>query len=505
MKLKALIAIFFSLLLFTACKENAQKENKAPKYIFYFIGDGYGPAQAHMAEIFLADQKESGRIYPDTLLMNTFPVHGTYTTFAHNRVITGSAAAGTALAAGHKTTINTVCMSEDHAKSYQSLAEKFQERGKKIGIVTSVSIDHATPAVFYAHQPSRHMYYNIALELPKSGFNYFAGGGFKDPYGKNKDNTGDVRSNMGIGSNNTTAITQDSIPSAYQVAKANGYRFVKSRKDFNALKLGDDKVILFSQRPAGGQSMPFVIDQNDTDFTLVDFTRKGIELLDNPEGFFMMIEGGKIDWACHANDAASTALEVLQFDQAVEEAYKFYLQHPDETLIVICSDHETGGLTLGWAGSKYESAYRLLSQQKASIEIFSLVMEDFKRQHKSCKYQDLYPLLKEYYGFDSSEDMQLTDYEIKELKQALQDDCNSSYDQRRLDMAKECAYGPYNPVAIVASRILAHKAGIGWTTYSHTALPCPARAIGVGAECFYGAYDNTDLPKKVLKACQITE
>lgn len=499
MIIRYLTLVLSSLMLLSSCQEAPNTNTKPPKYIFYFIGDGYGPAQAHLAEAFLADQ--AGRVYPDTLLMNTFPAQGSYTTFAENRFITGSAAAGTALSSGHKTSINTICMSGDHAQAYKSIAERFRDQGKKVGIVSSVSIDHATPAVFYAHQPTRHMYYDIALELPKSQFNYFAGGGFKDPYGKRRSKKGDVRSNMGIGSDNDKASTPDTLPSAFAVAEAAGYRFVNQRLAFDQLKAGDDKVIVFEPQPARGASMPYVIDQDSSDFTLVDYTKKGIELLYNPNGFFMMVEGGKIDWACHANDAATTAWEVLQFDQAVKAAYDFYLQHPKETLIVVCSDHETGGLSLGWAGTHYETAYRYLSAQQCSGEYFTQLMEDYKKTHTSCEYEDIYPLLKQYYGFDSSEELKLQDYEIAALKQALYDDCHSNYNTRRHDMQKECAYGPYNPVATVAARILAHKAGIAWTTYSHTALPCPARAIGPGAEAFYGAYDNTDLPKKVMKAC----
>lgn len=502
--MKAFFYLLASLFLWTACATLQQEPkpsavdtlSKPPKYVFYFIGDGYGAAQAHLAEEFLANKK--GRILPDTLLMNTFPVHGTYTTYAGNRFITGSAAAGTALAAGHKTTINTICMSGDHAKEYKSMAEILRDRGMKIGIVTSVSIDHATPAVFYAHQPHRNNYYEIALELPQSRFNYFAGGGFKDSEGKKRASQSPF-ANMGI-EREQGAILASQLPSAYDVGRQAGYRFVKTKKEFAQLKKGDDKIVVFDPKPASGASIPYVIDQTEENFTLVDFTRKGIELLDNPQGFFMMVEGGKIDWACHANDAAATALEVLQFDAAVREAYEFYLQHPDETLIVICSDHETGGLTLGHAATHYETAYQYLSNQKCSTEAFTKMIEAYKQAHPDdAKYEDIYPLLQKYFGFDTSKEMQLDAYDVADLKKALNDDVTTTYEERMHNPRLECGYGPYNPVATVAARILANKAGISWTTYSHTAIPCPARAVGVGAAAFYGYYDNTELPHKIMK------
>ncbi len=391
-------------------------------------------------------------------------------------------------------------MNDDHSKSYKSLAERLRDKGLKIGIVTSVSIDHATPAVFYAHQPHRSHYYDIALDLPKSNFNYFAGGGFLDPEG-NRKNKMTALSNVGMGKvEKDKNDTKSTLPTAFEVAEKSGYRFIKTKADFAKLKKGDDKIIVFDPKPAGGMSLPYVIDQTKENFTLVDYTQKGIELLDNPNGFFMMIEGGKIDWACHANDAATTVHEVLQFDDAVKAAYKFYQKHPKETLIVICSDHETGGLTLGHALTHYETSYQLLSQQKVSGEVFTDLMEDMKVTYgKKLSYKQIYPLLKRFYGLDTSEALKLNKHEVANIKQAIYDFTHLSTDKRRENPLKECAYGNYNPIATVASRILAHKAGIDWTTYSHTALPCPARAIGVGDTAFYGYYDNTALPLKIIE------
>ncbi len=499
---KLIVATVLLLLFVSSCTTEKKDAVKAPKYVFYFIGDGYGPAQAQLAEAYLAHKK--GQIAPDTLLMNTFPAQGTYTTHAENRYITGSAAAGTALASGYKTSINTICMSGDHSKNYKSLAEQLYAKGMKVGIITSVSIDHATPAVFYAHQPKRNMYYDIALELPKSGFNYFAGGGFKDPEGKRRKEQENVLANMGIdGKSKKKAKKADTkLPNVYDVAKKAGYRFVNTKAEFNQLKPGDDKIVVFEPEPAGGASIPYVIDQTDKDFTLIDYTRKGIELLDNPNGFFMMIEGGKIDWACHANDVATAVHEVLQFDDAVKVAYEFYKKHPEETLIVICSDHETGGLTLGYALTHYKSYYQYLDAQTCSNEIVSKEMAKFKQQR--TPFKKIYPYLKKWYGFDSSKELKLNKYELADLKKALSDYYNNIHNTEAENPMIECAYGPYNPVATVAARILAHKAGLGWTTYSHTALPCPARAIGVGADAFYGYYDNTELPQKIMKMYGLT-
>ena len=178
------IAGFFALLfLFSLCNAYANNFGKA-KYVFFFIGDGMGSPQIHSAEAYLAalesPDENDGSVKAKSLTMSGFPVQGMATTFANNRFITGSAAAGTALACGKKTNINVIAMDPTTTIPYTSLAELAKEKGMKVGIISSVSIDHATPAVFYAHQPARKNYHEIAMELANSDFDYFAGGGFKE-------------------------------------------------------------------------------------------------------------------------------------------------------------------------------------------------------------------------------------------------------------------------------------------------------------------------------------
>ena len=118
------------------------------------------------------------------------------------------------------------------------------------------------------------------------------------------------------------------------------------------------------------------MDPND--LTLADYTAKAINLLTNDKGFFMMIEGGKIDWACHGNDAAAAIQEVISMDKAVANAYSFFLKHPDETLIIVTADHETGGLVLGNFKTKYSSYFGLLKYQKSSVEELNKIVAQFR-------------------------------------------------------------------------------------------------------------------------------
>ncbi|MDC1106676.1 alkaline phosphatase [Prolixibacteraceae bacterium] len=465
-------------------------KGKKPKYVFYFIGDGFGLSQSNAAEAYLAAL--NGKEGIQKLSMNTFPTQGFYTTYAENRFITGSAAAGTALSTGNKTSIGTIGMDASKQKPLVTIAEKARDKGYKVGVVTSVSLDHATPASFYAHQPSRNKYYNISVDLGKSQFNFFGGGGIKHPEGDGKTVKKNSVANMGL---DDGAKINDHQENAITLAEKNGYTFVKTNEAFRKIKKGDDKVVAINYRLAGGKSLPYSIDQTEGDLSLGDYTQKAIEVLDNKKGFFLMVEGGKIDWACHANDAATAINEVIQFDLAIQKALDFYEKHPKETLIVVCGDHETGGLGLGFSGSHYHSDFKLLKNQKSSYEVFSARIKEMKKTGAS--FDQVMKAVRDNYGFDSGEkEMILSEYEIRQMKQAYDQSFGKGEKISNRDQYFQL-YGSYDPVTVTACHILAQKAGLGWTTFSHTATPIPVRAIGSGAYLFEGYFDNTDMPKNI--------
>lgn len=483
------------LVIFASCNTTKTKTETPPKYVFYFIGDGFGMAHAQIAEKFLQEtQGDSAK-----LTMNSFPDLALYSTFCDNRFITGSAAAGTALSTGEKTTVNTIGMADDKKRSLKTIAEKFRDNGYKVGIVSSVSIDHATPAAFYAHQPSRNMYYNISLELSKSGFNYFAGGDFKHPEGDGEINDKDLASNIGL----TDGSTVSNKPNSIEIAKKRGYTFARTREEFNNLKKGQDKVILFPNRLEGGHSMYFALDQNKDDINLVDFTSKGIELLDNSKGFFMMVEGGKIDWAAHANCISTVVKDVLQFDKAIAEAVKFYNKHPKETLIVVCGDHETGGLAMGSNTLHYETKYSLLKNQTISYEKFAEKVRTLKKETKGkATFKTGMALVTKYFGLgDESKDLKLSTKEVNELKAAFKYSMTNKKPQDK--KAYYAIYGGYEPLTVAACHIMAEKIGASWASFSHTATHLPVRAIGNGSLSFKGLMDNTDIPNRMEAAAQL--
>ena len=474
---------------------------KPAKYIFLFIGDGFGLAQRNSAEIYLASTKTATapELAPKTkLVMNTFPAQGLTTTYSANSVITDSSSAGTALATGYKTNDGVVNMDPTMTKKFKTIAEMAKERGMKVGVLSSVSIDHATPACFYAHQPSRNNFYEIAVELANSNFDYFAGGGFLASLPANRKERPDIM----------------------DLLKTNGFTVTQNKTEFEALKKGVGKVVAFDQYLDESCALYYELERPVESVSLAEYTRKGIELLDNPKGFFMMVEGGKIDWACHANDAAPAIMDVLAFDAAVGEGLKFYEEHPEDTLIVVVGDHECGGMTMGFAGTRYGSFFNKIKNQKMSYIEAGKILDVYKKSHTpNYRFEDIIPIIEDVYGLlilpseegakletkakagdkvaEEKLGMTLTDFEINTLKNAFQ----MSMMEKKIRPTDEqtyLLYGGYEPLTVTLTHILNQKAGIGWTSYSHTGIPVPSSAIGVGCEVFNGYYDNTDLAKKMM-------
>ncbi|RLD35223.1 MAG: alkaline phosphatase, partial [Bacteroidetes bacterium] len=164
-------------------------------------------------------------------------------------------------------------------------------------------------------------------------------------------------------------------------AQQNGFQYINSKEGFDALTPSENKVLFVNPELTNGAAMYYAIDQPEEYITLADITGKAIQYLENENGFFMMVEGGKIDWLCHANDAGSMVYEVLDFSAAVDEAVKFYNKHPDETLIVVTADHETGGFGLGNNRMKYDSDYALLANQKISGDEFNIVLSEWRKNN----------------------------------------------------------------------------------------------------------------------------
>lgn len=438
------------------------------KYVFYFIGDGMGLNQVNGTEMYLGELQ--GKIDISPLCFGNFPATSFATSFSATNSVTDSAAGGTALATGYKTKNGAIGVDVDD-NSISSVATWAKNSGKKVGIATSVSIDHATPASFYAHQPNRRMYYEIATDLPKAGFDFYAGAGFLQPEPEN--------------------AAQGNI---YSLFERSGYTISKGYQDFKRKSHTADKIILMDEDGRDKESLTYSIDRKGGELKLTEITECGIEFLTkgNDNGFFLMVEGGKIDWACHDNDAATVFNEVVDMDNAIRIAYDFYQKYPEETLIVVTADHETGGLGLG--KGPYTLNLKALANQKLSQGALSDKIKELRKaRNNKVSWEDVKTLLKENMGFWDT--VELTDVHEKRLR----DEYENSFTGKAV-MMKESEYARNEPMAAVAKEILNDISFVGWVSGGHSDAYVPIFAIGAGSEIFHGRIDNTDIPKKIAQA-----
>jgi alkaline phosphatase len=276
------------------------------KNVILMIGDGMGISQVS-STYYYGDEEP---------VFNSFKNIGLVQTSSAKEKITGSAAAGTAIASGVKTK-NTVLGLDTNFNNLKNITEIISKK-KNIftGLVATSSITHATPAAFYAHVESRKMHDEIALQLINSQIDFFAGGG-KDFFFKRKDNQNLYKSLVDAGFLiDTISIEKET---KFDISKKYGYL------------LADNE-------------MPPIIE-NRGDFLRVA-TNKAIEYLSlSEDGFFLMVEGSQIDWGGHAMHAKYTIDETLDFQKAVKAALEF-AKRDGNTLLIVTADHETGGFSL---------------------------------------------------------------------------------------------------------------------------------------------------------------
>lgn len=439
------------------------------KYVFYFIGDGMGVNQVNGTEMYLAEQE--GRIGVKPLLFTSFPVASMATTFSVTNSVTDSSAAGTALSTGTKTYNGAIGM-DDQKNAIQTVAEKAKKSGRKVGVTTSVSVDHATPAAFYAHQQDRNMYYEIALDLPKAGFDFYAGGGFLKP---------------------ATTVDGKEAPSVFPIFEENGYAVARGLDEYKSKSAGADKMILIQKEGAAPDCLPYAIDRQEGDLTLAEITESAISFLTKgkDKGFFLMVEGGKIDWACHGNDAVTVFEEVVDMDNAIKVAYEFYKKHPKETLIVVTADHETGGLGLG--NGQYALNLKALACQKQSQDLLSRSITNLRRMRKVINWEEMKEFLGEKMGF--WKELPVTWEQEKKLRDVYEE----SFVKNHV-VFEESLYATIEPLAVAAKEVMNQMAMLGWTTGNHSAGYVPVFAVGAGSKLFMGKMDNTEIPKRIAKA-----
>jgi len=457
---------FLSCLLATLFVLSASAE---VKYVFYFIGDGMGVNQINVTETYLAALK--GKIGIEPICMTSLPVVGMVNTYSATNGVTDSAAGGTALATGKKTKNGAIGVLKDLETPCTSIAAWAQKAGKAVGVATTVSITHATPASFYGHQPRRQMYYELGQDLCKSGYDFFAGSDFNKPY------------------------TKEGEPSLHEQAQAAGYTILKGYKEYQKKGRKADKLILLQSdeknKKLNSEQLPYALDQDKNDLTLEQIVRAGINFLTSKQkdGFFFAIEGGMIDWACHRNDIGNCINEVLDLDKAIKVAYEFYQQHPDETIIVISADHETGGLVMGTG--PYELRTDLLKYQRHSIdELKWILREQYKKSPKKFTWTAVEKQLREQMGFGAG--IRLKDEQQERLQKRWKD-IENAIAEANGDAESKAVRDRINDLCETTKHIISEVAMISWASGGHSNGYVPIYAVGPGTEVFQGRIDNIEI------------
>lgn len=456
MKMRRLLACMAAATVLSAMSISAS--DTAPKYIFYYIGDGMGIAPSNAAEYY--NRMVLGN--EEHLLMNTFPTVSWLTTYSASAPVTDSAAAGTALATGHKTNNGMLGMDADTV-SVTSVAEELFNRGWGVGLCTSVYPDDATPGAFYAHVPSRKNYYDIDCMMAACGYQFIGGAGL----------TGDK--------------TDGNINDVYDRFAQAGVQIVRGPEGI--AEIDSERVLLLNPEGSKTYNIGYTIDSVAGVLSLPVMAEACLAQLErtSPDRFFMMVEGGNIDHALHANDGGAAIKEILNFNQALQVAVDFYREHPEETLIIVTADHDTGGSALLYNSI---SGLKNIDCQKISKEEFNDYCKNLLTTDPDFSWEQMKALLTEKLGLFGPINVKESDEE--HLREAFDRTfmLRNSVDETTL-------YANFNNFVSEVFKVFSSIAGFGWTTTGHSANPVPLYVMGAGAERFAGYTDNTDVPARI--------
>ena len=439
---------------------------KQPKYVFYFIGDGMD--FNHILGTELYNTEKAGAKEPLRLNFTQFDTRNFVTNYSVSNLVTDSAAAGTALATGVKTA-NSYIGVDIEGNELRTIADVASEQGYKVGLVTNVGINHATPSCFYGHTSDRFGFPKLVDDYIASDVAFIAGSTIMD---------------MKSGPQDPKYSPVTTAELAERIRKA-GIHLTLNAEEAGNIK-GERVALVANDKE--NKHVPYVIDRKGGELTLLDSSKAAIKYLTNnaPEGFFLMIEAGKLDYAAHEQDAVATFLEVNEFAQSIDLALAFAEQHPDETLIIVTSDHETGGMSLGW--DHYEIRMNLLMAQKASAIEVTKIIQQMRAEGKK-NWADYKQVLSESFGL------------WKLVPVSKEDEALLKRDFDEIFMK----YGPmvdglYNKSEFLvydAIRTLNKAASIDWTSLYHTGMYTPIYTKGVGEKEFLDCRDQTDIPKTI--------
>jgi alkaline phosphatase len=457
------ILLIVALWLFSSpsLSQTPTVSSRTPKYVFFFLADGGGITHLEIARQYSRQIHNEDFVIVDKIIKEG--IVGVMTTHAADALSPDSAAAATALAGGCKANVGALGVCADGTVPVSAM-ELARQRGMKLALVTNAPVYDASPAAFVCHVPNRRDYAAIVSRYLDLEPDVLLGGG-KDLFVP-KSRAGSRR------------VDEIDMIGAFE---KKGYRHVTNKPELD--KVGRGKVLgLFSPR-----DMSFEIDRDrNNEPSIYDMTRATIRMLhdQNPRGFFAFIESENIDTAGHLSDIASVIHDYRELDRAVGLAYEFYQKYPRETLIIVTSDHDTGG-------PGFTLALKDLASTKGENQAVG-TREDFKKiQSIGISLQKASQILGRNPTGDAVDKLMNDHFRgfilAPEYKEAI---------VSRQPVSRTLFT---DPTAQALGAMIANNTQMYWHTSTHTNQPVLVAALGVGAERFKGYYDNADFGKK-LKA-----
>jgi alkaline phosphatase len=488
--------------------KSVAKQTTAPasklRNVILLIGDGMGPQQLGL--LYAYSHLAPGSKVPDrTSAIELLAQHGGMAlvrTESYGTLVVESAAAATQLASGEMAGAGMIGANY-RGESVSTVLEIAKQLGKSTGLVSDTRITHATPAAFAAHQPYRSMENEIASDMLENQVDVLMSGGLchwvPELVNDKQSPTYLALVQMIGGRFEPTSKRQDNRNLLVEARL--DYQLVFDHKSLAKVKKG--RVLgLFadSEMLDALDERNSLQDEGRTEPTLAEMTDKALELLsENPAGFFLMVEGGQIDWCGHSNDAGCMLHELLQFDEVVRLVYQ-WAQDRDDTLVLITADHETGSFGFSYSDSPLPEpkildgdVFRGAPYQPNSNYVISKVLDHLYAQQHSFEH-----VFREFESLDQQD--QTAEALMQIVNRAV-----APYAITQDDAAKILAdKSPYD--ASTAGRmnhlgyILGEQQNVVWGTGGHTNTPVPLITFGPpsATEQFKGILHSTDIGKKMI-------
>jgi alkaline phosphatase len=451
------------------------KPGDRPRRIIHLVSDGMSLATLTCADQLSHYTRQRGLAWLE-LTRRPDAANGLMETRSLNSLVTDSAAASSAWGSGSRVVNGAINVLPD-GRALRTLYQLFGEQGWKRGLVTTAEVTHATPAGFAANVSSRATSETIADQYFDRRIEVLLGGGAKffDP-GTRKDQR-DLRG---------------------EFVRA-GYACLTTREQLRSAPVDHPWLGTFDR-----SHLPFTVDhQHDTALqqripTLAEMTEAALRRLGREEHFILQIEGARVDMAAHLNDPAGTLLDQIAFDDAVAAAVAFQQRHPD-TLVVVTSDHGTGGPALNGAGKNYDRSVPLLKNVAAQQRSFAAIIQEITGavtfDGEAYKYEGEAAARKTQADKVTAIVLEATGYKLSErraarLCQAFAGKSDAPSDFMRSGTAE-------------LGQLLANHTGVSWTSLNHTSDHVPVVAVGPGAERFHGFLRNVDVFRHYTQLAKI--